>query len=200
MSVGRFSWLQPGVYYGVPLVLVLCHHQFRDEELDFRPLTPSQCSSCGRCAGWMSIGCILSFHMFSWCWLLMSTVDWCSEMMWDVLSLGCTVFIARRLHRRLEPVRCPNKVPEQWFLKPVCVGVVQLSCSTCASADRVFHDVTSHFQFQSITRGYGNFSLDPSYPRELVTHDHARLVTCWIDCFDFCCSDWRCAVWALLGF
>ena len=120
--IWKFSWLQPGVYYGVPLVLVLCHHQFRDEELDTRPLTPSQCSSCGRCAGWMSIGCILSFHMFSWCWLLMSTVDWCSEMMWDVLSLGCTVFIARGLHRRLEPVRCPNKVPEQWFLKPVALA------------------------------------------------------------------------------
>ena len=54
-----------------------------------------------------------------------------------------------------------------------CVGTVQLSCSSCASADRVFHDVTSPFQFHSTTRVCGNFSLDPSYPRELVTHDHA---------------------------
>ena len=42
-------------------------------------------------------------------------------------------------------------------------------CTSPAS----FFDATSLSQFHSITRGYGNFSLDPSYPRELVTHDHA---------------------------
>ena len=115
--------------------------------------------------------CILSFHMFSWFWLLMSTVDWCSEMMWD--DVRCTFFRLHGFHcQGTAPPPGTSAVPKQgsWTVvfEACCVGIVQLSCSSCASADRVFHDVTSPFQFHSITRGCGNFSLDPSYPRELV--------------------------------